>query len=469
MKKEKLLLIGIVVAVLLALVAVGTVLGQEPEKTGDEPPQPNPTPEVPVDEREEKAEVLPAALVGAQFTYQGRLTSSGGSPLSGQYDFQVQLWNGPNPSTATQVGATISVNGVAVSDGLFNLTLPVTTSSFNGRALYLRMRVRPTGGPTWDTWTNTQPILAVPLAFSVRPGATIGGMDAGNGNLYLRDSAHRQTIWLDGGAAWPVIGTSGNDGDLTINAGNGATAFWFDGDTAQLRLGTSSGNAGDLIIRDNAGNNTIWLDGNSQTILGGLHSTNGILTLKSNYDVKVYLDSEYVGDHITWFRVFRNTSATTTQELFRVEQSGLCRARGAFSGSSLDYADMLPVAGSASELEPGDVLVISKKKDFAVELSPKSFDTSVIGIYSTQPAFLGGAGLGTQVVNGVPVAMGGVVPCKVSAENGPIQRGDLLTTSSTPGYAMRAGENPPPGTVLGKAMGELAEGTGTIEVLVTLQ
>jgi hypothetical protein len=69
----------------------------------------------------------------------------------------------------------------------------------------------------------------------------------------------------------------------------------------------------------------------------------------------------------------------------------------------------------------------------------------------------------------IPVAIVGIVPCKVSAENGPIQRGDLLVTASTLGYAMRAGSSPPQGTVLGKALGELREGIGVIDILVTLQ
>ena len=58
--------------------------------------------------------------------------------------------------------------------------------------------------------------------------------------------------------------------------------------------------------------------------------------------------------------------------------------------------------------------------------------------------------------------------CKVSAENGPIHAGDLLVTSSTPGHAMRA-DNPPRGTVLGKALETHKSGTGLIQVLVTLQ
>jgi hypothetical protein len=416
MKKKKFLLLSIVVIALLALVAGGTVLGQEPEEPEELPPLPNATPEVPVDE-EEQAGVLPAAAVDAAFTYQGRLTDSGGSPVSdGQYDFEVQFWDDPDPTApgAVQVGATIAAADT-VSNGLFELTLPVTHDDFNGQELYLRMRIRPDGG-TWDAWTDTQPILPVPYALSLRPGATIGGTGAGDGRLFMRDSANNTTLRID--SAPP---------DTSCLAGAACTE-----------------------------------------ISGGQHSVDGDLEFESNDDMIFILDGDHDNTH-EYFFVYKQLTADTVQKLFQVDHVGNCGADGTFTSNAWDYADVLPVAGSASELEPGDVLVISKSQDRAVELSPKSFDTSVIGIYSTKPGFLGGVGLGTQVVNGVPVALAGIVPCKVSAENGPIQRGDLLTTSSTPGHAMRAGETPPLGTVLGKAMGELAEGTGTIEVLVMLQ
>jgi len=64
-----------------------------------------------------------------------------------------------------------------------------------------------------------------------------------------------------------------------------------------------------------------------------------------------------------------------------------------------------------------------------------------------------------------PLALSGRVPCKVSAENGPIRPGDLLTVSSTPGHAMRASE---PGTVIGTALQSLDEGEGRILVLANL-
>jgi hypothetical protein len=51
---------------------------------------------------------------------------------------------------------------------------------------------------------------------------------------------------------------------------------------------------------------------------------------------------------------------------------------------------------------------------------------------------------------------------------GPVAPGDLLVTS-TNGYAVKAGTNPAPGTILGKALGSLGYTNGTIDVLITLQ
>ena len=68
------------------------------------------------------------------------------------------------------------------------------------------------------------------------------------------------------------------------------------------------------------------------------------------------------------------------------------------------------------------------------------------------------------------MAMVGIVPTKVTAENGPIKRGDLLVTSSTAGYAMKGTDRTIlTGAVIGKALGSLEYGEGVIEIFVTLQ
>jgi hypothetical protein len=155
---------------------------------------------------------------------------------------------------------------------------------------------------------------------------------------------------------------------------------------------------------------------------------------------------------------------------FKVTRGGNVYADGAFYGGGADYAELLP---GAAGLEPGDVLVIDPGGRLARSSEP--FHVSVAGVYSTQPGFLAGAGDdgvgydGADLGGQVPLAVMGVVPVKATAENGAIRPGDLLTTARTPGHAMRAGTDPPAGTVIGKALQPLAAGRGVIEMLVMLR
>lgn len=84
-----------------------------------------------------------------------------------------------------------------------------------------------------------------------------------------------------------------------------------------------------------------------------------------------------------------------------------------------------------------------------IQKSQKPYDQKIIGIISTKP----GVNLTGQSANGKPVALAGRVPVKVSLENGPIEVGDYLTSSSTPGVAMKALR---PGQVVGKALEALS-------------
>ena len=64
----------------------------------------------------------------------------------------------------------------------------------------------------------------------------------------------------------------------------------------------------------------------------------------------------------------------------------------------------------------------------------------------------------------------GKVYCKVDANYSSVEVGDLLTSSATPGHAMKA-LDPLKAfeAVIGKAMGSLKRGKGLIPILVALQ
>lgn len=155
---------------------------------------------------------------------------------------------------------------------------------------------------------------------------------------------------------------------------------------------------------------------------------------------------------------------------FLVTNSGSVYADSMFSTPAGDFAEMLP---AQEGLEPGDVLIIGK--DGKLSRSTMAYQSAVAGVYSTQPGFLGSAHE-AELDGNIPLAIVGVVPVKASDENGLIQPGDLLTTSSTPGYAMKADPIEingvslyPSGVIIGKALEALEDETGVIQILVTLQ
>ncbi len=136
-----------------------------------------------------------------------------------------------------------------------------------------------------------------------------------------------------------------------------------------------------------------------------------------------------------------------------------------------DYAESVDVAGGRAQYEPGDVMVIDPASSGGFLKSTEAYSTLVAGIYSTKPGVIGRRFTDPdKLKEEIPMAMVGIVPTKVSAENGPVRAGDLLVTSSTPGYAMKGTDHERmTGAVVGKALGAIPGGTGVIEVLVSLQ
>jgi len=64
----------------------------------------------------------------------------------------------------------------------------------------------------------------------------------------------------------------------------------------------------------------------------------------------------------------------------------------------------------------------------------------------------------------------GKVYCKVDAQYSPIEIGDLLTTSATPGHAMKALDHLKAfGAIIGKALHPLKKGQGLISIMIALQ
>jgi len=137
--------------------------------------------------------------------------------------------------------------------------------------------------------------------------------------------------------------------------------------------------------------------------------------------------------------------------------------------TNADCAEDFDVCG-AIKVEPGTVMVLGDEGTLFE--SQQAYDKRVAGVISGagdyKPAIVldGGKSSG----NRQPIALMGKVFCKVDAQFGTIQVGDLLTTSPTAGHAMVASEPVRAfGTIIGKALRPLVSGTGLIPILVALQ
>lgn len=134
-----------------------------------------------------------------------------------------------------------------------------------------------------------------------------------------------------------------------------------------------------------------------------------------------------------------------------------------------DCAEEFDIAGT-EPVEPGTVMVLDP--DGALMPCALPYDKCAAGIVSGAGTYRPGLVLDRKasVANRMPIALLGKVFCKVDAADSPIEIGDLLTTSSTLGHAMKACDRRRAfGAVIGKALRPLASGRGLIPVLVAMQ
>src|SRR6266851_3360028 len=135
--------------------------------------------------------------------------------------------------------------------------------------------------------------------------------------------------------------------------------------------------------------------------------------------------------------------------------------------SNSDCAEDFDVA---DKVAAGAVVVIDEQG--AVRECRKAYDKKVAGVISGAGAYKPAIVLDKQQAesNRAPVALVGKVYCQVDAQYAPIEVGDLLSTSPTPGHAMRADDPVRAfGAVIGKALRSLEAGQGLIPILVALQ
>jgi UDP-N-acetylmuramyl tripeptide synthase len=137
-----------------------------------------------------------------------------------------------------------------------------------------------------------------------------------------------------------------------------------------------------------------------------------------------------------------------------------------------DLAEPFKITSGPEEVPEGAVVVIDEENPGHLKLSNQSYDTHVAGVVSGANGINPGIQMMQQGLldGGKNVALTGRVYVQADVSNGAIKPGDLLTTSGTPGRAMKVTDHGrAAGAILGKAMTGLSAGQGMVLVLVTLQ
>jgi hypothetical protein len=288
------------------------------------------------------------------------------------------------------------------------------------------------------------------------------------------------------------IGTSAPAAPLNIVYGNvSAGSQIYNGLTVQPSGGSAYGANGASILLSSVTNYVNpTTNSNIQPVAGLWSSLDSGGSGAINYGGSLVLGSTLQGNALPTEQMRINyqgyVGIGTASPSARLEVNGTTKLDGsvtypdgsvqsvAWNGilSGGDYAESVDITGDRVDYEPGDVLVIDPAHEGCFLKATNPYSTAVTGIYSTRPGALGRRQFSdkTNMKDEVPMAMTGIVPTKVTAINGAIKPGDLLVTSSEPGYAMKGTDHSKiPGAVVGKALGHLDSGSGVIEVVVTLQ
>ncbi len=440
----------------------------------------------------------PQTALSTAFTYQGELKNNG-DPVNANCDFQFALYD--TLSGGNQVEATQAVSNTFVSNGLFTVVLDFG-NVFTGDARWLDVALRcPAGSGAYTSLTPRQPLTAMPYALGLQPGAVISGT-APTGLKVINSGAagiFGQTDSINDAGVYGYNSSNGvgmygqSDKGIGVkgySADNGVGVYGFskndtgvDGSGGYAGVfGISSGGTG-VSGRSSSGTGV----SGSSSIGNGMYGSSSVGNGVYGYSLKGYGLSGEGGN----VGVYAHNTQVPTNTAYLA--SGCCagdfygdvnvHGNLTVSGSKTGYVVDLAVNADSDTLSVGDVVAIVGNTTPVIGTIPVArvvkangaYQTGVIGIVdqhvlrdAANPTAKDEPVTPGDYVNIVTLGMFRTI--KVDASFGAIHAGDLLVASPHAGYAMKAIDRAQAvGAIIGKALGNLETGTGTMPVIVTLQ
>ena len=339
------------------------------------------------------------------------------------------------------------------------------------------------------------------LAASGAIAAVQGGLTGGRaiGNLACKDPVFNQLAGVYGSSEQSgVFGNSEADtGTGIMGRCGGDHGFGVRGETVKGTgvQGHSFGAGTGVVGISDRGHGIHGQNGTGSGLLPP-HNVGTGVSGESDNGIGVYASSKtnvgLVGESQTTNGVLGVTHSQSAAAVSGVNKNGGIgvfgegRIAGFFSGDvqvtgnlNMSSATSDIVLGDVAEgfstqdgeiIEPGTVVVLNQHG--LVRPGDEAYDKKVVGVVSGAGEYRPAIVLdnGVSPANRLPVALMGKVCCKVDARYSSIDVGDLLTTSPTPGHAMKAADPLKAfGSVIGKALRSLHAGQGLIPILIALQ
>jgi len=297
--------------------------------------------------------------------------------------------------------------------------------------------------------------------------AVFGNSSAGIGLLGRSDANDGVVGWTGGSDKSGVFGHSNNIGVC----GQGDAA----GSMGVYAKHVTSGNFAKIATDDYG----IHVGGLSRFDLptGQIH----ISTPGGNPGLITYADNGHRRDIVfdnVGMRLLTSSSSSPASKGIDIDEQGNVSVTGMVTCASLkltggsDIAEPFNVK-TPTLVKPGMVMAIDPQNPGKLKISDQAYDHCVAGVISGAGGIEPGMVMsqsGSAADGEYPVALTGRVYCWANAAAGAIEAGDLLTTSDTPGCAMKVADfDRAQGAILGKAMTALNQGQGLVLILVTLQ
>lgn len=499
--------------------------------------------------------------ITAALTYQGRLESAG-TPANGAHDMQFQLFT--QADGGSQIGPTVCLDGVPLTDGLFTVSLDFG-DVFDGSKRFLQVSLRADttadncASGAFSSLSPRQSITAVPYALKVA-GLDGFSLDASDGSpadaLYVNSAgnvgigtvspAQRLSVVgtvqstsggfmfpdgsvqvaAAGSSQWSVSGThifNTNSGNVGIGTNSPTRKLEVHASQSTLNMtSTANANGSVLELRNNIAGPTNYGAVNFLNSVGAavgqiafagdssLRLSNSLERMRITSDGRVGIGTSAPGKslHVAADEpvlILQDVGSTTMQTGYIGFWNGNPTETGWFGFATpgsphfsvnnarpdgnivltpgaggvvtvpileITGADIAEKFPSSDAVEPGMVVAIDPVNPGKLCLARGSYNQCVAGVVSGANNFKVGAVLGNLpgLENAPPIALSGRVYVWCDATDVAIRPGDLLTTSDTPGHAMKAADRErSQGAVIGKAMERLESGRGMVMVLVNLQ